>query len=225
MVAIGVGAFAAGIDLNEERGLYVAADAATDQAVTLGQGGQIRRSGPAIPESASPRVNVYYAIRLARDASLQPEGSNSRGILLAAAEQAAAIGAAARPSWGEAEVVRSYVAELAGDTPQAVSSFSASYDSAPFIRNSAFWRMGFGVMHWDKLSPATQIQVIDEALWLRAIVPDRRDEINAFLRNSPAYPGFVLRSSAFRAQSPAPQKPSEHEQKSDHGWNLQRNIH
>lgn len=204
IAAIVVGAAAAGADLHEERQVYAAAEAATDQSLALAQGGQARRAAAALHAASSPRADVYDAIRLARDASGQPPGSDRRTALLQLAKSATAAGTAARPGWGEAQVVRAYVEGLAGDNRQAVNALSASYESAPYIRHSAFWRIGFGVTHWQDLGPATQARVVDEGLWLRSVAPERRDEINAFLRNSPAYLTFVLRSGALRAKSPTP---------------------
>lgn len=198
-----LGCLAAGFDVLEETQISASAAAADQQAIALGQG-DLPPIGSEPQSTTSPRASVYEAVRLGRDAARLPTASSQRQHMLGVAANAARTAVAARPAWGEAQVAGAYIAQLSGDDAQALKYLSASYGSAAFLRQSAFWRIGLGVSQWNNLSSATRIDVVDEALWLRSVAPDRREEINDFMRNSAAYATFILRSSAARTQSAAP---------------------
>ncbi|MDG6745705.1 GntR family transcriptional regulator, partial [Staphylococcus aureus] len=65
---------------------------------------------------------------------------------------------ASRPVWGEAEVALAYVELLAhgADSPQAIRALAQSYAAAPYLRDSAPWRIRFGVTVWSRLDAQTR---------------------------------------------------------------------
>lgn len=111
------------------------------------------------------RAALLRGVMRARAAAADPAGA--AGMLdLARADIMAAR--ASRPVWGEAEVALAYLELLAhgAESSQAIQALAQSYAAAPYLRDSAPWRIRFGVTVWPRLDTATRDHIVDETAWL-----------------------------------------------------------
>lgn len=155
--------------------------------------GPIDLSGPA-------RALIQDALARAQDAELGKSPAE-RSRLLDQAQGAIAAAATQRPHWGEARTVEAYIAALrAGPMAAATqAAYARSYADAPYLRDAAQWRIGFGMACWPSLSAATRARLIDEAVWYARLRPELRGQIFALSRGTGAYAPLLLRWRMVRA--------------------------
>ena len=117
------------------------------------------------PTALLARAALLRVVMRARTAAEDPARA-AQLIALARADIAAAR--ARRPVWGEAEVALAYVELLAhgADSPQAIRALAQSYAAAPYLRDSAPWRIRFGVTVWSRLDAQTRDHIVNETAWL-----------------------------------------------------------
>ena len=165
-----------------------------DSARIVGPDG-IRGDWPAAAigdPAATPRLLLASALLHASRAASAPSSTERSGLLHRAERETAAF-AAARPYWGEAEVVQAYVASQSPDRlEQAVAAYGRSYASSPFLRQAAVWRVEFGIAHWARLDAATRAAMVNEAVWLFRLQPDQRVRLTDIARDTDAYVPILL---------------------------------
>jgi len=179
----------------QERAVLAAQDR-IDRNHVLGAEG----NGPSISLPPSPigtddppRLILAYALLDAQRAAALPLGPPRAALLDSARQKIAAI-ADSRPYWGEADVVRAYIASLSPDSmAEALAALVRSYDSSPYLLNAAAWRWRFGIEHWDRLAAPTRTHLIDEAVWLARLKPDQRPQIMDLASGTDAYKPLLLR--------------------------------
>lgn len=148
----------------------------------------------------NPRAALYGAVLLAR-AALATEDPAVRQLRLAAATRSVAAAQARRPDWGEALMLDAYIHVLADDGrvgPRALAALEGSYRFAPYLRDAGAWRAPVGFAVWDRLSPASQTRVANEAVWLARLSASARAMLFAAARESPGYASFAGRWLAAR---------------------------
>lgn len=119
-----------------------------------------------VPADALPaRAALLRGVMRARAAAADPAGAAG---MLDQARADIAVARASRPIWGEAEVARAYLELLAhgAESPQAIQALAQSYTAAPYLRDSAPWRIRFGVTVWSRLDAATRDHIVNETAWL-----------------------------------------------------------
>lgn len=111
------------------------------------------------------RAALLRGVMRARAAAADPAGAAG---MLDQARADIAVARASRPIWGEAEVARAYLELLAhgAESPQAIQALAQSYAAAPYLRDSAPWRIRFGVTVWSRLDAATRDHIVNETAWL-----------------------------------------------------------
>lgn len=111
------------------------------------------------------RAALLRGVIRARAAAADPAGAAG---MLDQARADIAVARASRPIWGEAEVARAYLELLAhgAESPQAIQALAQSYTAAPYLRDSAPWRIRFGVTVWSRLDAATRDHIVNETAWL-----------------------------------------------------------
>ncbi|MBB3878902.1 hypothetical protein [Sphingomonas pseudosanguinis] len=111
------------------------------------------------------RAALLRGVMRARAAAADPAGAAG---MLDQARADIAVARASRPIWGEAEVARAYLELLAhgAESPQAIQALAQSYTAAPYLRDSAPWRIRFGVTVWPRLDAATRDHIVNETAWL-----------------------------------------------------------
>lgn len=146
--------------------------------------------GRVVPGSgwmATAREDVYRAQALARRAAML-EGQ-SRGATLDEADRLVSAGLAKRPRWGEAWVVKSYIATLR-DGPAAPSSLKAlahSYAETPFLRDAADWRISYVASQWPLIDAATRTAAAREAIVLTRISRVSAAHVRVLIAGTPLY--------------------------------------
>lgn len=144
----------------------------------------------------SPRAQVDRALLLGRSSAMAPAPHDA---LASRARALVDRALTARPDWGEALVVSAYLASLDhGGTRRALADLANSYTGAPYLREAGLWRIGFALRHWDAVGPTTRLHVLDEAIWLTGVEPERYEMIFDRFRQSPAYVPLMLRWAAMR---------------------------
>ncbi|PZU57351.1 MAG: hypothetical protein DI547_13705 [Sphingobium sp.] len=152
-----------------------------------------------IPPNLPPRAQVHRALYEGRAAQFA-RSPGDRARMLNDAVSTIGRATAARPRWGEAWTVATFIYAL-HDGPRAARTQSAlarSYAGTPFLRYSAQWRVGFALATEDLLSGETRARVIDEGIWIARIEPRSRKAIFDMFRPTPAYERFLLRWRAMR---------------------------
>ncbi len=164
------------------------------------QGSAIARgefaAAPPLPRYAAgalpPRAEVIDALILARAAAAD-RFPHERVRLLAQARSTIASAMAARPDWGDAQLVSAYIGLIPspGHPDRAVlRDFAASYRNAGFLHDAAQWRSTTGFILWPLLDQASRAHVVDEAVVIARLAPEDRQSIFAAARASPAYMDF-----------------------------------
>lgn len=142
-------------------------DASIRQAAGLATSDDLRMLDPSTlrTEPLPARAALLRGVIRAREASSDPAHARA---LLVEARRDVAQALATRPIWGEAEVARAYVELLdhGPESPQAIAALAASYRAAPFLRDSAPWRIRFGVAVWSRLDAQTRDRLVSETAWL-----------------------------------------------------------
>jgi hypothetical protein len=153
--------------LRDESRVVGMRDASIRQAAGLATSDDLRTLDPSTPstERLPARAALLRGVMRVREASADPAHAPA---LLAEARRDIAQAQATRPVWGEAEVARAYVELLdhGADSPQAIDALAASYRAAPFLRDSAPWRIRFGVAVWPRLDAQTRERLVSETAWL-----------------------------------------------------------
>lgn len=140
-----------------------------------------------------PRLLLAAALIHAQQAAAAPLAPQRAALLQQARQEIDAI-AASRPYWGEADVVRAYIASLSPTgRREALAALARSYESSPYLLSAAAWRWRFGIEHWGELSPAIQARLIDEAVWLARLKPDQHPQVMDLARGTDAYKPLLLR--------------------------------
>lgn len=193
MLAITTGI--ASLDLTHQMTIADSRSAVEAQSARLTRGGTASINLPTLPLDGSPDVLVLDALRVARSAAALPQNAERRRLVMEAV-RGAERGAAARPNWGEAEVVVAYASSLGSDGRDGVrarDALAASYADAPFLHDGGLWRVRYGVQAWPALGKVTREAILREGVWLLGV--DRNWWVPVFgtFRGSPAYIPFMLR--------------------------------
>ncbi|BBC70953.1 conserved hypothetical protein [Altererythrobacter sp. B11] len=143
--------------------------------------------------SASPRVLIQAALYRARlaEAATGP----LRAQRLVEAQNYIDRALAKQPQWGEGQIVAAYVAALKGDSEAGAldRALALSYRYAPYLRDSALFRLQLGLPRWAELPPDTREHLIDEAVWFARLEPEAREVVIMNIRGSGAYRSFLRR--------------------------------
>lgn len=194
-VVLAITAGIAAVDLVDQMAIAESRNAVASQSAQLTRGGSARFDLPVLPLEGSPDVLVLNALRVARSAATLPPNAERRR-LVAEAVRAAERGAAARPNWGEAEIVIAYASSLGSDRSDGVrarDALAASYADAPFLHDGGLWRVRYGVQAWPALGKATREAILREGVWLLGVDLDWWAPVFGTFRGSPAYIPFMLR--------------------------------
>lgn len=145
-----------------------------------------------VPSSA--RGKLANAMMLAQSAQFQPDQS-IKARTLASAREDIDFALSLRPAWGEAWMTKSYIlaVEKGAQDRQTLAALSRSYERAPFLKHAAEWRTMISFNQWEMLSPATQRQSIEEAVWAGAMDGAMRVRLFQLARNTPAYAPLAAR--------------------------------
>lgn len=118
-------------------------------------------------DTVPARALLIRAQIFARSAfGLQPGIAREEQLRLAQASLTAAM--AARPMWGEAKVVQTFINFVAyGLDAQAThDAFAISYAATRFSSDSGVWRVRLGIADWQHIDPGVRQHMIEEAVWL-----------------------------------------------------------
>jgi hypothetical protein len=180
--------------LSAEWRIASAQAALDDQTLRLARG-DIRAAPDVLATSSTRpvRQRMLDALYLARESGYARSPAERRQ-LLDRASTMAADATSRRPIWGEAWTVRAYIDALRDgpSAPSTVSDLARSYAARPYLAGSAPWRVRVGFAAWRRLSPATQHQLLNEALWLARSDFDATDTVFDLARATPAYQAFAL---------------------------------
>lgn len=171
------------------------------QAERQFQRGSGADTGSSVPKlvTASPRLCLLLALSKAKAASVERDSALRRTHLaLANALVERAINA--RPGWGEAWVVKAYISflEHGADDPVTHYAYAASLEKAPYLRESADWRIRFGAVQWDKLDGMTRERLLNEAQWTANTARSDALRVTRLLGTGEAGKAFGLRAPALR---------------------------
>lgn len=182
------------VDLRQQYQVWQAGQMLERQSSAIARGEPA--AAPPLPRIAPgalpPRAEVIDALILARAAAADrsPQG---RVLLIGQARSMIDWAMAARPDWGDAQLVSAYIGLVRGsgqpDTA-ILRDFAASYRNAGFLRDAAQWRSTTGFILWPQLDERSRAQVVDEAVLLARLAPEQRQPIFAAARASPAYLDF-----------------------------------
>jgi hypothetical protein len=141
------------------------------------------------PDALPPCAAMIDASILARSAVTKT--GEERADLLGRALRLLAPALAARPKWGEAWALAAYIAVLAhgADDAGARAALVRSYADAPYLVDSALWRIRYGLSLWSALDPGTRVRVVREAIWLAGVKADlgAMDQLFAGTSAEPLY--------------------------------------
>jgi hypothetical protein len=154
----------------------------------------------ALPDDANPRALVADALLRLRAAERMTQGS-ARDRLIAQAGAAITAARLPRPWYAQAWILEAYRQSLAG--PQArgalAIALARSYADAPYLKESAGWRVGNAFALWSSLPASAQARAINEAVWLARMGQAEYLAVMRMARGSDAYQPFVL--ALLRARS------------------------
>ncbi|MBR7619208.1 hypothetical protein JKL49_07380 [Phenylobacterium sp. 20VBR1] len=117
-----------------------------------------------------PRARAAIGVRLTTEAAAQSDPAQRR-LKLAEAERQFAGALAARPDSGGWWAWVSYARALDGRQAAALDALTRSYVAAPFLPMEAAWRIRYGALNWDRLTPTVRAQVVNETVWMRDVDP------------------------------------------------------
>lgn len=149
-----------------------------------------------------PRAELTHALYLARGVAPLDDSKNKQRILdIAQLEVDDAI--ASRPHWGEAWVVRAFIAYGRDNkvSPAMLADLARSYMAGPLQRDAGPWRVRMALANWDAFDPAVQERIVAETVWLLQVSPPAsRRVLFDLARNSPfpAYERIFLRWRLFQ---------------------------
>lgn len=191
---------AAGFALYQSVTEKLAEEHLTQQDALLARGYALVPQNEPYHRPASPRAILMDALLRARAAQEMNRLNPDRPMLLRQAESQLAEIADARPNWGQYWVTRAYVSALRhGErAPATVAQINRSYETTPYIRQSADWRVDWVLRNWDLLSPHIQAIAIKEMVWLaRRDYADIR-RLMPLIRETDAYSPFMVEWLATR---------------------------
>lgn len=133
------------------------------------------------PRAAMIRALVEARLAFAADTPAR------RSILIANAHQYLDRALAARPRWGEARVVQTYLAfvDKGPGSPEAHDAFGRSYIADAFLPQSGSWRVRFGIDQWGRIDAVLRNRVVEEAAWLASLSPANEAAILEAVRPNP----------------------------------------
>lgn len=133
----------------------------------------------------------------------------------------------ARPAWGEAWVVATYLSLLTEGPGSETTrrDYAESLRYAPYLYKAAAWRLRYGVSQWGRLPADTQRAMLNEAAWLSRLPPSGALRVERLLGNSPAAAAYYARfpGSPRRYAGPktvAPQQPHQGHRVGQQGGNV-----
>lgn len=140
------------------------------------------------------RASLMDALNMAERARVS-RSPTDRAVMLAGAAVAVEPLLSLNPRHAQALSVAAFVEAMRWPTDQRAARFQLgeSYRYGPFRADGSGWRAAYGMSQWDALAPNTQKAVIDEAIALSRINPERRSDMFAIARSSPAYMPFLDR--------------------------------
>lgn len=114
----------------------------------------------------SPRAALLRGMARTYDALDEPPGRRAAMLTAAAVDLDRTRGV--RRWWADADVAEAYRAMLAQGprSPIAVTALMRSYESAPFLRGGAPWRIRYGASLWPELTEADRARIVTETVWL-----------------------------------------------------------
>lgn len=117
--------------------------------------------------SLPPRAALSLASMAARSANLA-RSPDERMVQLRTARHFVNLAVAARPHWGNACVVDTYVtfSESGLDDPRTLDAIKRSYDCARFLEQAGDWRMQAGIGAWPRLDNNVRQHLLDESAWM-----------------------------------------------------------
>ncbi|MDO7844594.1 hypothetical protein [Sphingomonas immobilis] len=139
-------------------------------------------------DACSSPCSARYELAIARGYAALADGDTQMRMAKAGLIHARRA-IAARPAWGEAEVLRAYLADTAGDAGEARRALADSYVQ-PYLRRSALWRIGYAARDWAALDPAVREAVLREAVWYGTIEHADRRAVEKILGDSAAAARF-----------------------------------
>lgn len=105
--------------------------------------------------------------------------------------------------WADASTTLAYAYGLKNvRDPRFAAMLAQSYEDAPYLRSSAYWRLHAGLTIWDRLDPRAQQRVVDEAVWFTRVNTGSVAVVLPMFRGTPAYERFVLARLAARVGDP-----------------------
>ncbi|WP_336966214.1 hypothetical protein [Sphingobium aquiterrae] len=153
-----------------------------------------------LPGDPPPRAQLTHALYLARGVAPLPDSKDKQRILdIAQREVDEAI--ASRPHWGEAWVVRAFIAYGRDNAPSPamLADLAHSYGDGPLQRDAGPWRVRMALANWQAFDPATQDRIVAETVWLLQVSPPAsRRVLFDLARSSPAYQRIFLRWRLFQ---------------------------
>lgn len=160
-------------------------------AAGMGPGHQLRRETASFSIESETAV-VADGLFLARSAALMPEGPARTAqlrLVIAMVEPQRAR----KAFWGEASTTLAYAYGLLdADGSRLVPMLEQSYRQSPYLRSSAYWRIGAGLANWDRLDAGTRGRLIEEAVWFTRINDGSIGTILPMFRETPAYEQFLI---------------------------------
>lgn len=116
--------------------------------------------------SLSPRGALLRALATGRAATATSDIVSREGWIRSARADLD-VADAARPRWGDAMVVRTYIdlLEYGPFGAPTMAHFAQSYRHIPYLDQSALWRLTYARLRWDALDRETQDNVVREAIW------------------------------------------------------------
>lgn len=174
------------------RSLAVEYDVMQTKAASLRQAGELAGfqavlDSPVPSVELPPRSALFRGIMRSRAAAETPADA---GRLLRMATADLDHARHSRRSWGEAEVGTIYLALLrdGAQAPDTLDALRRSYAAAPFLRDSAPWRIRYAVSVWPLLDPTTRSRVVDETVWLARATDHTYTYARGLVSGSPAAP-------------------------------------
>lgn len=139
------------------------------------------------PDEIPPRAALLRALVLSREASAA-QTQELRAAKLADARRTLAPALAARHDWGEAWIVAAFIEFLDHGqfAPATLRAHARSYDGAPYLYESAPWRIRYAAESWRFLDPRTKARAIDEAVWMSWMPGKGHSQVQALVAGTEA---------------------------------------
>ena len=151
------------------------------------------------PSELPARAALIEGLIQARMAARLSGALRARRLASAHLFLARAMGA--RPEWGEAWVVAAYIAllEQGAAAPETRTAFAHSLRAAPYLYDSAPWRISYGLQFWPLLDTETRTRIVREAVWLGRLGPTNAKMVGAMVSGTPAAQAYDAGLAAVRS--------------------------